>query len=101
MEAKTDKFLMYKDKPLVRCGNTIYYGDMNDKYVVMLQIMSTEKVNNIDISGRVLIQLLSTDMDKRPRERIIKKSEKVGLYNAMDIGSVWLSRALNEEKNSK
>ncbi|MBR6407090.1 MAG: hypothetical protein IKS19_00650 [Clostridia bacterium] len=98
MEEKSNKFLMYKDKPLVRCGNTIYYGDMNDDYVVMLQVMSTDKHNDIDISGRVLIQLLSTDPDKRPKERIVKKSEKVGLYNAMDIGAIWLQRALNEEK---
>ena len=98
MEEKSNKFLMYKDKPLVRCGNTIYYGDMNDDYVVMLQVMSTDKHNDIDISGRVLIQLLSTDPDKRPKERIVKKSEKVGLYNATDIGAIWLQRALNEEK---
>ena len=76
MADNDNKFLMYKDKPLVRCGNTIYYGDMNDDYVVMLQVMSTDKHNDIDISGRVLIQLLSTDPDKRPKERIIKKSEK-------------------------
>ena len=45
---KEPQFLMYKDKPLVRCKNTIYYGDMNDPYVIMLQIMNYEIIYNQD-----------------------------------------------------
>ena len=95
-EKKKAKFLSYKGKPLVRCGNTIYYGNMNDPYVIMLQITSTKTFNDIEIADRVLIQLLNTDPDCRPRERIVKKSEKKGLYNAMDIGTIWLERALEK-----
>ena len=36
-------FLMYKGKPLVRCADTLYYGNMSDKYVVMLRVLSTRK----------------------------------------------------------
>lgn len=93
-EKKKAKFLSYKGKPLVRCGNTIYYGNMNDPYVVLLQIVSSKKVNDLDVADRVTVQLLSTDPDARPKERIIKKSEKKGLYQAMDIGSIWLELAL-------
>lgn len=93
-EKKKAKFLSYKGKPLVRCGNTIYYGNMNDPYVVLLQIVSGKKVNDLDVADRVTVQLLSTDPDARPKERIIKKSEKKGLYQAMDIGSIWLELAL-------
>lgn len=95
MPKKKSKFLTYKDKPLVRSGNTIYYGNMSDPYVIMLQITSTKKVKDIEIADKVSVQLLSTDPDAKPRERIIKKSEKNGLYPAMDIGSIWLKRALN------
>ena len=42
MNEKT-KFPMYKGKPLVRCGDTIYYGSMKDKYVVKLEIKSKKK----------------------------------------------------------
>ena len=91
-----NKFLEYRGKPLVRCGNTIYYGNMNDPYVIMLQITSTKTFNDMEIADRVLIQLLNTDPDCRPRERIVKKSEKKGLYNAMDIGTIWLERALEK-----
>lgn len=96
MAKKGNKFLEYRGKPLVRCGNTIYYGNMNDPYVIMLQITSTKTFNDIEIADRVLIQLLNTDPDCRPRDRIVKKSEKKGLYNAMDIGTIWLERALEK-----
>ena len=97
-ENKKAKFLSYKGKPLVRCGNTIYYGNMNDPFVVLLQIVSSKKVNDLDVADRVTVQLLSTDPDARPKDRIIKKSEKKGLYQAMDIGSIWLDLALKESK---
>lgn len=96
MAKKSNKFLEYRGKPLVRCGNTIYYGNMNDPYVIMLQITSTKTFNDMEIADRVLIQLLNTDPDCRPRDRIVKKSEKKGLYNAMDIGTIWLERALEK-----
>ncbi len=90
------KFLTYRGKPLVRNGNTIYYGDMSDKCVVMIQILTTKKVNDLDLADKVTIQLMSTDPDARPKERILKRSEKHGLYNAMDLGAIWLQRALAE-----
>lgn len=93
-EKKGAKFLTYKGKPLVRSGNIIYYGNMCDPFVIMIQIISTKKVGEIDVANRVTVQLLNTDPDVRPRDRIVKKSEKQGLYQAMDIASIWLERAL-------
>ena len=95
---KKKEFLTYKGKPLVRCGNTIYYGNMSDPYVVLLQIVSSKKVNDLDVADKVTVQLLTTDPDARPKDRIIKKSEKKGLYQAMDIGSIWLELALKDSK---
>ena len=94
--AKNGEFLTYKGRPLVRKDNVIYYGDMSEKYVVMLQIMSTKKEGDMEVADKVSIQLMDTDPDKRPKERIIKKSEKSGLYNAMDIGATWLERELSK-----
>ena len=96
MAEKKQKYLMYKGKPLVRSGNTLYYGDMSEKCVVMLQILSTKTVKDLTVADKVQVQLMSTDPDLRIKERILKKSEKTGLYNAMDIGAVWLERALEE-----
>ena len=90
---------MYKGKPLVRCGNTIYYGNSYDPFVILINVVSTKKVGDLNVADRVSIQLLNTDPNVRPRERIVKKSEKKGLYAAMDIGSIWLERALSGDKS--
>lgn len=92
-----DGFLTYKDKPLVRNGNTMYYGNMSDPFVIIFQINTTKTFKDMEIADKVTIQLVNTDPDIRPRDRIVKKSEKNGLYAAMDIGSIWLERALKPE----
>lgn len=93
-ESKKQKFLEYKGKPLVRCGKTIYYGNMSDPYVICLNVLDDSQLEDIKLSGKVVIQLLSTDPDASPKEKIIKKSEKNGLFNALDLGAVWLERAM-------
>lgn len=90
-------FLMYKGYPLVRCEDIIYYGNLSDKYVIMMQILESEKLKDMNIASKVSIQLQLTDPDIKARDRVVKKSEKDGLYNAMDIASVWLDRALHEK----
>lgn len=94
MAKEKSKFLTYKGKPLVRNGNTLYYGNANDKYVIMMQILATKPVGDVEVASKVSVQLINTDPDVSPRERIVKSSEKKGLYAAMDIAEVWLSRAL-------
>lgn len=91
-----DEFLTYKGRPLVRCGNMMYYGNMWEKYVILMQVVNTAQFKGNELSGKIIVQLISTDNDMRARERIIKKTEKDGLYNAIDIGSIWLERALTE-----
>lgn len=98
MSEKKDqpKFPTYKGKPLVRCGDVIYYGSMKDKYVVKLEIKSKKKVKDMDVADRVTVQLMYTDPNIRTRKQIVKTSEKEGLYLAMDIADAWLIRALAE-----
>ena len=91
---KKSEFLMYKDKPLVRKGNTIYYGSLGDEFVLMLQILSTKNVDGLEMTDRVSVQLINTDPNVRPHDRIAHKTEKKGLYAALDIGRIWLERAL-------
>jgi len=94
MPQKKKGFLLYKGRPLVRSGNVLYYGDMADKAVVILQILSTKQVGDMKVADRVQIQLMLTDSDLPLNERIAKKSEKNGLYNAMDLSVIWLEREL-------
>ena len=92
--AEENAVLMYKGRPLMRKDNIIYYGSMADSHVVVLQILETNKVNGTDIASKVSVQLQLTDPNARSRDRIVKKSEKDGLYTALDFGCVWLERAL-------
>ncbi len=88
-----ENYLTYKGYPLVRSGKTIYYGNAYDQFVIMIQIATTREAAGQEIADKVIVQLINTDPDVRPREKIVKKSEKKGLYAAMDIAYIWLSRA--------
>ena len=92
--ADENAVLMYKGRPLMRKDNLIYYGSMADSHIVMLQILETKQVNGIDVASRVSVQLQLTDPAAKSRDRIVKKSEKDGFYTALDLGCVWLERAL-------
>lgn len=88
--------LEYKGHPLRRKDNLIYFGSMADKYIIMLQILETKKVKDMDVATKVSVQLQLTDPDIKSRDRVVKKSEKDGLYAAMDVAAVWLERALSQ-----
>lgn len=90
--------LQYKGRPLMRKDNMIYYGCMADSHIVMLQILETKKVQDTDIATRVSVELQLTDPNARAKDRIVKKSEKDGFFTALDLGSVWLTRALSAKK---
>lgn len=89
--------LTFKGRPLVRCDKTIYYGDMGDKYVAMLQILSEAPFKDEMVPNRVSVQIWSTDDELRLRDRVLKKTEKPTLYDALSIASIWLERQLAEK----
>ena len=87
--------LMYKGHPLRRKDNLIYYGSMSDKYIVMIQVMNTTKDGDLEIASKVHLQLQLTDPDLKSRDRVVKKSDLPDLFSAIDMGSIWLVRALS------
>ena len=86
--------LVYRGHPLRRKDNLIYYGSMADKYIVMLQVMDTKKVDDLDVATKVAVQLQLTDPDLKSRDRVVKKSDLPDLFSAIDMGATWLMRAL-------
>ena len=86
--------LMYKGHPLMRKDNMIYFGSFADKYIIMMQILDTKKIKDLDVATKVSVQLQLTDPSVKSRDRIVKKTEKESLYSAIDVASVWLDRAL-------
>ncbi|MCL2035194.1 MAG: hypothetical protein FWG94_10770 [Oscillospiraceae bacterium] len=101
-KAKTEKGLTYKGKPLVRNKNTIYYGNMSDDYVAMLQILDTKNFSDefpdMKMPMKVSVQILSTDAEMSPKDRVKKKTEKASLYDALKIASIWLERILEKDE---
>ena len=93
-DKKTDIPLSYKGHPLRRKDNLIYYGSMADKYIILLQVLSTQKEGDMEVANKVSIQLQLTDPDIKSRDVVVKRSEKQNLYDAMDLGAIWLERAL-------
>ena len=89
-------FLEYKGRPLVRCGKTLYYGNLYDDFVVMMQIVDTVPYGDMNFAGKIIVQLLNTDPNAAPTELVIKKTDTRGLFNAVDIAAVWLDTALED-----
>ena len=84
------KYLEYLDKPLVREGDTICYGDMNEKCILILEIMSYKEVDGKKVPKNILIQVI----DSKDPNKILKQGMKEGLHDAFSIGVVWLDLAL-------
>lgn len=101
IKKKSGEGMIYRGKPLMRLDNIIYYGSMAEKYIIMLQILETKQIpdhqkdSELSVATRVAVQLQHTSPDVKARDRVVKKSEKEGLYAAMDLASVWLERALS------
>ena len=86
-------YLTYKGKPLVRKGNDLFYGDLSDEYYLSMMIMSQKQINvgdtSVEVPDTVLVQVLTKD-GKPVKQKLVKN----GLYEAFDLGCVWLEKML-------
>ncbi len=88
--------LTYKGRPLVRLKDELFYGNFDAKYLLKLKILSVKKDSGSEVADKVQILLLDSDDTRPESERIMRQSVREGLYNALDIGKVWLDSALNQ-----
>ena len=95
-DANLHEMLSYKGHPLMRMENIIYYGSMEDPYIIMMQILDSKQSGDLNLATRVSVQLQRT-ANVRLKEKIVKKTEKDSLWHAMDIASIWLDRALSSK----
>lgn len=93
--------LTYKGRPLVRCKNDIYYGNLSDPFVIFMQVLTSREQNGVQVADRIHVTLLSTDTTKSPIERMKKQSDKNGLWSALEIGGIWLEKALTDAKSEE
>lgn len=91
--AKKKKLLTYNGKPLVRCGDRIFYGNLEDKYILVLDILETKDVKDVKAATKVKIQLMD-NTGELGEGQVFRKTERENLYKAIDIGEWWLQDAL-------
>ncbi len=85
----------YKGHPVVRDGNKIYFGDPSKAFMAVLTILQNEN----EVPSRILVQLQSTDPALAlSNEKIAKEAERKNLYDAFEIGAIWLEKSLSEAK---
>lgn len=87
-------FFEYKGKPLVRCKDTIYYGNITDKYVFKMESKDFKDVNGTKVATSVNVEMINTYDDIADSKKIVKISKKSGLYPALEIANIWLERAM-------
>ena len=91
----SEKFFTYKGYPLVRSGDQIYYGYMSDPYVIWIQILAKKETDGEQMVSKVRVIQMDTN-EPNPTKAFVKKTERdCGLYEALDIASVWLEKALS------
>jgi len=88
------KYMTYMGKPFVRVKDTIYYGDPSDEFIMELKILDTKTVGGVEIANHVSVKLKA--VEDMFTNRCVNKTEKLGLYNAMDVAIIWLQRKLKE-----
>ena len=88
-------FLTFKGKPLVRNGNTVFYGDMSEKFVIKFEILSSHKEGDLDVADKIKISLIKNDSEKL--DNVVKSTEKNGFAEAMHFADTWLERALADK----
>lgn len=89
---KAKECLTYKDKPLMRSGNKIYYGDPKDRYIILFTVNSSKPVEDLNVADSVTIELMTNS--GKEKEKVYKKAVRGGLFDALDIAEFWLADAL-------
>jgi hypothetical protein len=86
------QYLEYLGKPLVREGDTICYGDMNEKCILIMEILSYKDKDNQKLPDKIMIQII----DSKDPNRIIRQGSYSGLHDAFSMGLIWLDQALQQ-----
>ena len=95
MQAKKKKQFTFRDKPLFRSGNTLYYGEPGERYMLQLDILETKDIKDIKSATKVKIKLIANTGDFESPQ-VFRESEREDIYTALDIGQWWLKTALSQ-----
>lgn len=91
MAEQITEYTTYKGRCLVKNGNIFCYGNPANKAILIMTVLTTKEFHGKEIPDMIFMQI----QDVKSGE-VVKQSEKFGLYEALDIGKVWL-----DKENSK
>jgi len=91
---KKKKILTYKGKPVYRKGNKLFYGNLEDPLILMLEITETKKQQNINVATKVKFSIQDNSVEEIGTGTNYRTGERDDLYKAFDIGAWWLQDAL-------
>ena len=86
-----EKLLFYRGFPIIRSGNTIFYGSGGDAFAAILTVKGTKKIADADVPDKIMVQLMPKSKDDVAKAR---KGDFIGFYEALDTAHVWLTEAL-------
>ena len=92
--AKKKKELTYKGKPIYRKGNKIFYGNIEDPLILVIEILETKKIGGIDSATKVKFSIQDNNVEEVGTGIDYRVGERENLYKAFDIGAWWLQDAL-------
>ena len=95
MELSKNQYVLYKGLPLVRDGDMLCYGDLDEKYILTLNILAKDGNNNPNM---IMVQICHSS----DRNKIVKGKQafKNDLYEALDLGREWLEHLRKAENEA-
>ena len=91
--------MTYKGRPVVRDNNKLYFGEPSNPFMIVLTVLENKQTGNNVLPSRVLVQLQNTDPAlAMSGDKIVKEGERKNLYDALELGSIWLEKQLSEAK---
>ena len=91
--------MTYKGRPVVRDNNKLYFGEPSNPFMIVLTVLENKQTGHNVLPSRVLVQLQNTDPAlAMSGDKIVKEGERKNLYDALELGSIWLEKQLSEAK---
>lgn len=98
MSVQKNKYLTYREKPIIRKGDDIYYGNLDDKYILALKVLETKEEYGMKVATKIKLEL-QDNSGELGKGGVYRKTEREDLYHALDLGAFWLEDALDADSN--
>lgn len=96
---KKKKQLTYKGKPVYRQGDRIYYGNLEDDLILVIDITEYKKVAGKKVTKKAVFSI-QDNTGELGKGAVYRKAERDNLYKAFDMGSWWLQDALDMQQKA-